>query len=211
MSRATPEDWLEAGLVLLRDRGHDALTIDALCRALDRTKGSFYHHFADGSAFSLHLLEHWEKKSTGDLIAAANASGVHAERRARLYASVRTVEIGIERAVQVWALRDPVAREVRARVDARRIAYLAELRRDAGFSKKTAERMAQIEYAAFLGAFQIFDLPRSGGWKDFKKANALLLRALDATPREFRSCTSATASGRSPEVRPTPRGSQSRH
>lgn len=178
-TRATQEDWLEAGLTLLRERGHDALTIDALCRALGRTKGSFYHHFADVSGFSQRLLEHWEKRSTEDIILAADTSRTPSERRARLYASVRTVESGVERALQAWALRDPVAREVRARVDARRIAYLAELRRAAGVKPKTAERIAQIEYAAFLGALQIFELPQAEGWKAFEKANALLLRALD--------------------------------
>ena len=178
-TRATQEDWLEAGLTFLRERGHDALTIDALCRALGRTKGSFYNHFADVSGFSQRLLEHWEKRSTEDIILAADTSRTPSERRARLYASVRTVESGVERALQAWALRDPVAREVRARVDARRIAYLAELRRAAGVKPKTAERIAQIEYAAFLGALQIFELPQVEGWKAFEKANALLLRALD--------------------------------
>ncbi len=165
--------------MLLRDRGHEALTIGALCRAQDRTKGSFYHHFADVSAFSRQLLEHWEKRSTEDLIAAADTSRVPDERRAKLYASVRTVEYGVERAIQAWALHAPEARAVRARVDARRIAYLAELRRAAGVKGKTAERMAQIEYAAFLGALQIFELPEPSGWKAFEKANALLLRALE--------------------------------
>jgi len=179
VSRATPDDWLAAGLVLLRESGHDALTIDALCRALGRTKGSFYHHFADVSAFSQQLLLHWEKRSTDDLIAAAESSGAPEERRARLYASVRTVESGVERAVQAWALRDPAAREVRARVDARRIGYLAKLRRAVGVAPKLAEQAAQLEYAAFLGALQIFELPSPAGWKAFEKANALLLRALD--------------------------------
>lgn len=180
MSRASPQDWLETGLVLLRDGGHEALTIDALCRAQGRTKGSFYHHFADISSFAQQLLAHWEKRSTEDLIEGADACHVAEERRARLYASVRTVEYGVERAVQAWALHAPEARAVRARVDARRIAYLAELRRAAGVKPKTAERMAQIEYAAFLGALQIFELPAPAGWKAFEKANALLLRALEA-------------------------------
>ncbi len=180
MNRSTKEDWLDAGLGLLRDRGHDALTIDALCRALERTKGSFYHHFSDVSAFSQKLLEHWEKRSTAEIIEAADETHSPAARRARLYALVRSSEFGVERAVQAWALRDPAAREARARVDARRIAYLAELRRAAGATPKAAERAAQIEYAAFLGALQIFELPDPAGWTAFVKANALLLEALDA-------------------------------
>ncbi|MDB4945035.1 MAG: transcriptional regulator, TetR family [Labilithrix sp.] len=182
MTRATPEHWLDAGLRLLRDGGHDALTIDALCRALGRTKGSFYHHFADVAAFSRGLLEHWERRNTDDFIVAADASG--AAKRETLHASVRAVELGVERAIQAWALRDPAARDVQARVDGRRIAYLAGLRRAAGVKPRIAERMAQVEYAAFLGALQVFDLSTAEGWKAFGKANALLLRALEAVAAE---------------------------
>lgn len=179
MTRAKPDDWLDTGLTLLSTKGHDALTIDALCRALGRTKGSFYHHFADVSEFSQRLLEHWEKANTLDLIAGADTSRTPTERRARLYASVRSVEMRVELAVQAWALRDPLARTVRRRVDLRRIEYLAELRRAAGVTPKEAERMAQIEYAAFVGGAQIFDLTTPAGWRGFEKANVLLIRALD--------------------------------
>ena len=126
---------------------------------------TFCHHFADVSAFSARLLEHWEKRSTEDLIAAADASRTPAERRAQLHAQVRSVASGIEPAIQAWALRDPAARAVRARVDARRIGYLVELRRAAGAAPKLTQRMAQIEYGAFLGAIQIFGLPSPEGWK----------------------------------------------
>lgn len=188
MSRIAREDWLDAGLVVLRDGGHDALTIDALCRALGRTKGSFYHHFADVAALHEALLEHWETRSTEQLITQSDAVGGRspAARRSHLHELVRTASSGVERAVQAWALRDRRAQVVRSRVDQRRVGYLAELRRAAGTPPKLAERMAQIEYAAFLGALQLFDLPSDPGWKAFAKANALLLDALTRIPHGSR-------------------------
>ena len=184
MSRRAREDWLDAGLAILRTRGHDALTIETLCQALERTKGSFYHHFTDASAFALALLEHWEARSTHALIAIADASkdASPKERRARLYGLVREAEAGVNRAIQAWALRDPVARQICSRVDRQRVDYLAELRRASGTKPVIAARMATIEYATFLGALSLFDLPDPEGWKAFEKANALLLRALDGLP-----------------------------
>ena len=57
--------------------------------------------------------------------------------------------------------------------------HLAERRRAAGATPKLAERMAQLEYSAFLGAIQTFGLPSADGGKAFETSNALLLRALD--------------------------------
>ena len=186
MKRRAREDWLDAGVAILRKRGHDALTIETLCLALERTKGSFYHHFTDASAFATALLEHWEQRSTNDLIAVADApkDASPEVRRARLYASVRNTEASVERAIQAWALRDPIARAVRARVDQRRVAYLAELRRAAGVKPKLAQRIAEIEYSTFLGGLSLYELPDAEGWKAFEKANALLQRALEEIQRQ---------------------------
>jgi|CXWL01.1.fsa_nt_gi AcrR family transcriptional regulator len=180
MSRGTRTDWIAAGMSILTKQGHDALTIDALGRALGRTKGSFYHHFADAPEFHQAILRAWEDKSTSDLIAAADALPSSSDRRSQLYALVRTIPLALERAVQAWAIRDPKARRFRARVDKRRVAYLAELRRSAGVAKADAMRVAQIEYAVFVGAIQVFELERPANWRAFERANAFLLRALDA-------------------------------
>lgn len=38
-------DWLALGLAALAEQGPAGLTIEALCRRADKTKGSFYAHF----------------------------------------------------------------------------------------------------------------------------------------------------------------------
>ena len=84
MARSTVNDWLVAGIALLQNRGHDALTIENLCRMLARTKGAFYHHFDDAAAISRALLHHWETTNTEALIVLANEKASPDERRARL-------------------------------------------------------------------------------------------------------------------------------
>jgi AcrR family transcriptional regulator len=144
------DDWLEAGLGLLRTGGEDALTVDRLCAALGRTQGSFYHHFADISAYHGAVLGAWARLHTDRPIAAAERAADATERR-RLYRAVRDVDIGVELAVHAWAIRSPVARAALGAVHERRIAYLAAL--DGGGAE--AERRAEIEYAAFLGALHL--------------------------------------------------------
>jgi AcrR family transcriptional regulator len=173
VTRTTKEDWLRAGLEILRDSGELELTIERLSASVKKTKGSFYHHFVDMPAYLNRLLEFWETENTLEPIDAANAGGSAAERRKLLEVAIAQLDLRIERAVQAWALRDARASRVRARVDARRVEYLADLWRSSGASKRRAEQLAQIEYAAFLGALQ--QTPDLGPWRS---QNALLLRAL---------------------------------
>lgn len=163
MTRASPDDWLLAGLTLLRDRGQGALTIDALCRALGLTKGSFYHHFADIEAYQDRLLGYWEEASTAAPIAVAELAEGGRERRRRLYDAVARLELHVERAMHAWALRDPRARAARARVDAQRLAYLARIWEEEGAPLARARSFAQIEYASFLGSLALYDLDTEAG------------------------------------------------
>jgi AcrR family transcriptional regulator len=149
-ARASPEDWASAGLALLRDEGIGALTVDRLCAALKRTKGSFYHHFRDLDAYLAAVLARWEAELTEAPIRAAGDDVDPRRRGARLDAAVRRLDHRLDVAVRAWALWDPRARAAMERVDARRLAVLTGLHREGGHpAPRTA---AELEYAAFVGA-----------------------------------------------------------
>lgn len=61
---------LEAALRLIRERGYAATTVDDICRAAGRTKGSFFHHFASKDALAVAVAEYWTEM-TGAFFAAA--------------------------------------------------------------------------------------------------------------------------------------------
>ncbi len=154
MARTRREDWIEAGFTLLRCDGEQALTIDRLCTALGRTKGAFYHHFEGAPAYAAALLVAWEQRNTDAPIAAASGEVETSARRRTLDSAVKQLDWALDLAVRSWGLRDASAREVVARVDARRIAYLEGLlpRR---VSAPRRRAIATLEYAAFLGAMQL--------------------------------------------------------
>ncbi len=152
-ARLTPSDWCDAGLTLLRDEGMPALTVDRMCTVLERTKGSFYHHFRDLDAFLTLLLVRWEETLTEAPIAFAGAAPEPTQRAARLNDAVARLDHRLDVSVRAWALRDVRARAAVARVDARRIAYLTELHAAAGADD--AHAAAQLEYVAFLGTQQV--------------------------------------------------------
>lgn len=146
--RVSRKDWCMAGLCVLRDQGHQVLTIERVCGLLHKTKGSFYHHFASLDAYYEAVLAQWEADLTEQPIAiASRESG--AKKAQRLDDVVAKLDHRVDRAVRAWALYDERARAAMRRVDQRRIGYLAELYRGGG--SPVPELLAELEYTAFVG------------------------------------------------------------
>ncbi|WP_433926222.1 TetR/AcrR family transcriptional regulator [Sorangium cellulosum] len=176
MARTSRNDWLDEGLDALRDGGEGALTIDGLCARVGRTKGSFYHHFQDIAAFFEALLARWEERQTSAPIHHAEGGGSPEQRRDRLSATVRSLDGRLDLSVRAWALRDERAAAVLRRVDARRVDYLASLHAAEGRARDTALLLARLEYAAFIGAQQLFADLSDEGTRSLERA---LDRALE--------------------------------
>lgn len=71
MAKDTKHRLIEAGLVLLLERGYSGLGILAVLEATGTPKGSFYHHFRDKEDFALQVID-------------AYVSGVHEQLEACL-------------------------------------------------------------------------------------------------------------------------------
>lgn len=61
---------LEAGLMLVRQQGFAATSLDQLCQAAGVTKGGFFHHFASKESLGVALADYWSS-STGGFFAEA--------------------------------------------------------------------------------------------------------------------------------------------
>ena len=72
--RPTPQSardkLLEAGVLLVRQQGFAATSLDQLCRTAGVTKGAFFHHFASKEALGVALADYWSQ-STGGFFAQA--------------------------------------------------------------------------------------------------------------------------------------------
>ncbi len=145
--------WIEAGLAIVRDEGPSALTVDRVCRAMGRTKGSFYHHFSDIDRYHEAILAAWRLRNTAAPMEAARAGGdVTTDPAAagdRLATAIAPLDQALDRAVRGWALHSPTASEAVATVDAERLAFLTELHTAAGVTDPAEHALR--EYALFLG------------------------------------------------------------
>ncbi|MBX3169392.1 MAG: TetR/AcrR family transcriptional regulator [Candidatus Eremiobacteraeota bacterium] len=147
--RKSRQDWIDAGMDLLRNQGQQALTIERLSQELGVTKGSFYHHFGNLANYRQALLEWWEDAFTHEPMRVACQEHDPSLRVQRLSRAVRDLDHPLEIALRAWGLRDPEVDRTVARVDSQRLECLTGLHRDQGHAQP--ELLAYLEYTAFVG------------------------------------------------------------
>ncbi|MEL6679644.1 MAG: TetR/AcrR family transcriptional regulator, partial [Pseudomonadota bacterium] len=149
-------DWLALGLTRLAQEGAGALTVEALCLAAGKTRGSFYHHFDGHDAFVAGMLAFWRERDTEALKARASAVTDATDRYKTLGDSAVALKTREEVAIRQFAQSNPVAGATVREVDEDRMAFLASIWAGRGAPEATARTIAEIEYGAFIGLLLLY-------------------------------------------------------
>jgi len=150
--RFSRNDWLDFGLLRLADGGPDALRLQDLCKAAEKTIGSFYHHFKDQPVFFDALMRHWYQRNSIDVIAEIDQIPDAQQQAERLTVVASSMNQAVEVGVRNFAFQNETAAKMVAQVDQTRITYLAGLHQQRlGIDEATALALAKLEYAAFVG------------------------------------------------------------
>ncbi len=178
MNRTRREDWLEQGFVVLREGGEAALTIDRLCKDLGRTKGAFYHHFADVGVYTDALLSAWEERcsSSGPAVLKGRTEDVSRSRR-NAGDGTKSLDVPLDRSFRAWGLRDARARQFVSRIDDRRIAHLAANYPQA-IPLAVRRKLARLEYAVFVGVQQLYPDLSGAAARDLERTLQIALSAV---------------------------------
>lgn len=157
--RLTRDDWLAAALKALAESGPDGLKPERLARALGVSRGSFYWHFVDVTAFHQALFERWEHVAVDTPLDHARVSEdpLAAAALPRLIAIAFTAPSALERAVFRWAVRYPLATAAVKKVNARRLALLEAMFAATGQPSDATVTNARILYWAYLGRVLLDD------------------------------------------------------
>lgn len=156
-ARLKRQDWLEIGLQQLARTGPEALRVDRLCAAADKTRGSFYHHFEDHAGFVAAMLDYWSQRHTERVIQEVEREADPRAKRMALNNLAASLDQRVETAVRRMAASQVEARKAVERVDRRRIVYLTEInRQEFGVPEVEAAELAEIEYATFVGYQTLF-------------------------------------------------------
>jgi AcrR family transcriptional regulator len=159
--RLTRAKWLETALEFLYEDGINAVTMDALAKRLEVTRGSFYHHFENRQDLFHEVLVFWKQKWTVDIredVIALRMDGLESlAALANLIKHRGGAEYDI--AVRAWAVHDDSAKATVAEADKIRLDFIREQFAKLGFEGLDLENRSRLYlyYAMTEPAF--FDPP----------------------------------------------------
>jgi AcrR family transcriptional regulator len=155
--RLTKSDWIEHGLRTLASDGANALKVGPMATRLKVSRGSFYWHFRDIADFRAQVLQHWQERTTEQVIRDLEAAKAEPNRLKHLMRRAFVARRSLERAIRSWAAEDKDVAAAVAAVDTRRISYIAEMLVAAGVENRRALPRAAFIYWAYLGQPIVMD------------------------------------------------------
>ena len=137
-------DWLNFSLKELAENGHSQLTAYRLATKLGVSRGSFYWHFENIRAFETEILQRWTELTTDDVINDLRSIESPPLRLGALIKRAMDGDFKLERAVRSWAISDDKVAKIVQTVDARRVAYITNILKDAGVKSEDLQTRAQM-------------------------------------------------------------------
>jgi AcrR family transcriptional regulator len=156
MKKLNKVAWFEQGFNILKTFGAADLTIENLTNKLNKTKGSFYHHFKNRDDYFEKLLGFWEKKQTFDIDEIRKQEkSFEGINSTLLKLSKKNMDPDIEVAIRAWALRDPLARSFQERIDNQRLGFLRAMFSLMTDDPEQVEMISLIRYCFYIGSHQL--------------------------------------------------------
>ena len=142
------ERWIGEGLRVLAQEGISGVRIDRIAARVGLSKGSFFHHFANATAYRDALLDSWRTR-TLDQIGDAPATLDLAELTTRLEA---LIDVDLERSIRAWAAHDESAAAALEAVDGARLAMLQKVWAGRVTDPERARAAALVPHLIVIGA-----------------------------------------------------------
>lgn len=154
--RLTAEDWEQAALDLIAEKGVNGLGIQPLARRLGITKGSFYWHFTGREKLLEQALVRWEQQDIENLKRALDNGRPAAERLTEFVLKTSRQNRSHEIHAALCAASDhPSVKPVMRRVTRRRLEAIARAFRELGLDEDAARHRARLTYTSYVGYIQL--------------------------------------------------------
>lgn len=153
--RGSEELWLDAAYRMLIETGVDSVKVMPLAKRLNLSRTSFYGHFDSRAALLEALIDKWQAKNTGNLIA---QTGAYAETIAEAIFNLFDCWLNpdlfddkLDFAIRNWALSDPGLKPALEQTDNDRIDAIAAMFGRFGYGAEDARVRAYTVYYTQIG------------------------------------------------------------
>lgn len=154
-ARGSEDLWLNAAYEVLVTAGVDAVKVMPLAQMLGLSRTSFYWHFKDREALLTALIDRWEARNTGNLVARTEAyAETINEALYNLFDCWLTRDLFDSRldfAIRNWALGDPTIKAKLQRTDETRITAIRAMFARFGYAPDHADTRAHTVYYTQIG------------------------------------------------------------
>jgi len=157
----TKEQWLDNSLKQLSLKGIDILKIDALCKTLKLTKGSFYHHFTNFDVFIKDLLDYWYKTYTDEILNEIEKYEDNViEQIEVINEMMYSKDLNIEVQLRVLGFQNKTVQNYIEQTDLRRLEVMKRIQKKLvpKSSEQEIDLMVSCIYSQFIGS--LFVLPK---------------------------------------------------
>ena len=145
-------DWVVAGIKILREHGIMGISIETVCKELNRDESDFNKVFNGLESFAFAILDFWYEKETLRYIDIMDdIDGSAEETLLTLVEILHGVDKKDELAIRNWALMCPNAHKALARVDKTRLDFGTGLFKEMGFSETESTLRSRIFYTSTIG------------------------------------------------------------
>ncbi len=156
MNRINKNTWLESGFKLLAQEGFSKITIENLCNDIEKTKGSFYHHFKNIDDYIVHLMEYWLNVNTLSIIETTEKEKDAWKKEETINSLVSRATHKAELYIRGWSFANKIVNSYVKKADSIRLNYITKLNEQKGFDNVKAKEMAMLTYATLVGMQQLF-------------------------------------------------------
>lgn len=158
-TKVTRDDWLRVARDLLISDGAQSVKVLTMSARLKVSRSSFYWYFEDRQDLLRQLLEDWERRNTGVLIAHAEqpANGIIEALNNFFGCMVDPAgfDARLDFAVREWARRNSGVRAVIDRGDTARHAAIAAMFVRHGYAPEEADIRARVLYYQQIGYYAL--------------------------------------------------------
>jgi len=149
--KKTKKHWLDMGLKILGASGEKKLTIDYLCKNLQVTKGSFYHHFSSRKIYIYEMLKYWSQKYTDEIIEVISELNSTTQKAHELINKILVMPQKAEIAIRIWAAQNEEVLHFQQQVDEARMTFLQKHLFNITKDRKRSQQDARVVYTCYIG------------------------------------------------------------